>query len=63
MGAEHAAIGVQLVDDDHAQVREQRSPAAVVGQQAVMQDVGVGEQDRRRIRGQLDALIARGIAS
>ena len=40
---EDAAIGVQLVDDDEAQVLEQLRPARVVRQDARMQHVGIAE--------------------
>ena len=62
MRAEHAAVRVQLVDDNHAEICQQASPAAVVGQQAVVQDVRVGEQDGWRGGGEIGALVARGIA-
>jgi regulator of RNase E activity RraA len=42
MRAEHAAIGVHLVDDDVAQVLEQRGPLGVVRQDALVEHVGVG---------------------
>ena len=58
MAAEHAAIGVQLVDDDEAQVLEQLRPARMVRQDSRVQHVGIAEHDVRlaanrapRIRG------------
>ena len=47
VAAEHAAIGVQLVDDDVAQVLEQLRPPRVVRQDPRVQHVGVGEDDLR----------------
>ena len=40
---EHAAIGVQLVDDDVAKVLEQRRPLRVVGQDPRVEHVGIGQ--------------------
>ena len=59
--AEDAAVGVRLVDDDPAEVGDEVAPALVVGQQADVEHVGVGEDevvaaaDRR-------ALLARRVA-
>ena len=47
MAAEHAAIGVQLVDHDVAQVLEQLRPARMVRQDAGVQHVGIAEHDVR----------------
>ncbi len=47
MAAEHAAIGVQLVDDDELQVLEQLRPARMVRQDARVQHVGIAEHDVR----------------
>ena len=47
VAAEHAAIGVQLVDDDVAQVLEQLRPARVVRQDARVQHVGIAEHQVR----------------
>ena len=46
--AEHAAIGVQLVDDDVAQLLEQQEPLGVVGQDRRAQHVRVGRHDLAR---------------
>ncbi len=43
--AEQPAVGVQLVDDDVAQVLEEADPAGVVRQDAAVQHVGVGDHD------------------
>ena len=51
VAAEHAAIGVQLVDDDEAQVLEQLRPPRMVRQDAGVQHVGIGEHDVRARRG------------
>ena len=45
MAAEHAAIGVQLVEDDVAQVFEDARPLRVVRQDAGVQHVRVREDD------------------
>ena len=45
--AEDAAVGVQLVDDDIAQVLKQLCPARVVRKDARMQHVGIAEHDMR----------------
>ena len=47
MAAEHAAIGVQLVDDHEAQVLEQLRPARMVRQDARMDHVGVAQHHVR----------------
>ena len=47
MAAEDAAIRVQLVDDDVAQVLEQLRPARMVRQDARVQHVGIAEHDVR----------------
>ena len=47
MAAEHAAIRVQLVDDDVAQVLEQLGPARMVRQDARVQHVGIAQHDVR----------------
>ena len=60
--AEDAAIRVQLVDDHDLQAGEQAPPAAMVGQQAVVQDVGIRQQDRRRVARQALTLVARRVA-
>ena len=43
--AEHATIGVQLVDDDVAQLFEQLEPLGVMGQDRRMEHVRVGRDD------------------
>ena len=45
MAAEHAAIGMQLVDDDVAQVLEEPRPTCMVRQHAGVKHVRVGEND------------------
>ena len=45
IGSEHAAIGVHLVNNNHAQVGEESPPAAVIRENALVQHVGVGEND------------------
>ena len=47
VAAEHAAVRVQLVDDDVAQVLEELGPLRVVRQHARVQHVGVGQHDVR----------------
>ncbi len=42
MAAEDTAVGVDLVEHDVAQVREEGRPAGVVGQDAGVQHVGIG---------------------
>jgi hypothetical protein len=42
--AEYTAVGVQLVDDDILQIREQPRPRGVVRHDARMKHVRVGEQ-------------------
>ena len=49
LGAEHAAVGVQLVDDHVLQRREEAPPPRVVGQDAGVQHVGIGEHDVARL--------------
>ena len=43
--AEDAAVGVELVDDDVAQILEEPHPAGVVRQHTRMQHLGVGDDD------------------
>jgi hypothetical protein len=43
MRAEHAPVGVQLVDDDVAEVLEEHRPLRVMGQDAGVQHVGIGQ--------------------
>ncbi len=43
--AEHAAIGMQFVDDDEAQVLEELRPAGMVRQDPRVEHVGVAEDD------------------
>ncbi len=45
MGAEDASVDVGLVDHDDREVREQLRPGPVVGQDADVEHVGVGEHD------------------
>ena len=45
MAAVDAAIIMQLVDDDVAQILEQLGPARVVRQDAGVQHVGIGQHD------------------
>ena len=47
MAAEHAAIGVQLVDDDELQVLEELRPARMVRQDPRVDHVGVAEHHMR----------------
>ncbi len=47
VAAEHAAVRVQLVDDDEAQVLEQPGPLAVMRQDPRVQHVGVGQHHLR----------------
>ena len=44
---EHAPVGVRLVDDHVLQVAEELGPQRVVGQDAGVEHVGVGQQDAR----------------
>ena len=61
MRAEHAAIGVRLVDHDVRQIAEHVGPAAVVGQDAHVQHVRVRE-DRVGEAAHEMALLARRVA-
>jgi len=45
--AEDAAVGVRLVDDDITEVAEEFGPQRVVGQDARVEHVGIGQQDAR----------------
>ena len=45
MAAEDAAIGMQLVDDDDAQLLEELEPLGVVGQDRRVEHVRVGDDD------------------
>ena len=59
--AEHAAVDVGLVDDDDREVREQLGPGGVVGEDADVEHVGVGEHDVRA-PADVRARLARGVA-
>ncbi len=61
VGAEDAAVGVGLVDDDPAEVGEEVAPALVVGQDADVQHVRVGE-DEVAAAADRGALFARRVA-
>ena len=61
VGAEHAAVGVRLVDDHPAEAGEEVAPALVVGQDADVEHVGVGE-DQVRAAADRRAVLARGVA-
>ena len=45
VAAEHAAVRVQLVDDDHPQLLEQLEPLGVVGEDRRVEHVRVGDHD------------------
>ena len=53
VGAEDAAVGVELVDDHERQPLEESSPGRVVGEDARVQHVGRGDQHVRRVVAQL----------
>ncbi len=59
--AEHAAVDMGLVDDDDREVREQLGPGGVVGEDADVEHVGVGEHDVRP-PADVRARLARGVA-
>ena len=59
--AEHAAVDVRLVDDDDREVREQLGPGGVVGEDADVEHVGVGEHDVRA-PADVRARLTRGVA-
>jgi hypothetical protein len=61
VAAEHAAVRVQLVDDDEAEVLEELGPLRVMRQDARVQHVGVA-QHHVRARADGAARILRGIA-
>ena len=61
VGAEDAAVGVGLVDDDPVEVGEEVAPALVVGQDADVQHVRVGE-DEVAAAADRRPLLARGVA-
>ncbi len=59
--AEHPAVDVRLVDHDHGEVGEQLGPRGVVGQDAEVEHVGVGEH-HVRAAADLGTRLARGVA-
>ena len=61
VGAEHAPVGVGLVHDHPAQAGEEVAPALVVGQDADVEHVGVGE-DQVRATPDLRPVLARRVA-
>ena len=48
VAAEHAAVGVQFVEDDKAQVLKERGPLGVMRQDAGVKHVGIGDEDAAR---------------
>ncbi len=62
MGAEYATIGVYFIKDDKAEIPEQGFPGRVVGQDAPVEHVGVGEQDLWRMASDLLSPVGRGVA-
>ena len=61
MGAEHAPEHMQLVDDDVAQAHPEVAPSAVVGEEAAVHHLRVGE-DHVRVAADPRALIGWGVA-
>ena len=59
--AEHASVGVSLVDHHEGEVREDVAPVAVVREDAHIEHVGVGE-DQVAASADGPALLARGVA-
>ncbi len=53
--AEHAAVCVHLVDDHVFQVLEELRPLGVVGEDALVQHVGIGDDDIPVVRTALRA--------
>ena len=49
MGAEDTAVGVHLVDDHEAERREEPPPPVMVGQDRLVEHVGVGEHRPRTV--------------
>jgi hypothetical protein len=49
--AEDTAVGVELVDDDVAQVGEEARPARVVREDARVEHVGVGDEHAAALAG------------
>jgi hypothetical protein len=62
VGAEDAAVGVELVDHHHGEVAEEALPGGVVGQDAGVQHVGRRDEHVRRIVPQLAPLRGGGVA-
>ena len=62
VGAEHAAVGVQLVDHHVAQPCKERRPRLVEGQQPGVQHVRRGDEHVRRRSANLPAPVRRGVA-
>jgi hypothetical protein len=59
--AEDSAVDVRLVDDDDGEVREHVGPGGVVGEDADVEHVGVGEHDVG-VAAEESARLARGVA-
>ena len=59
--AEHAAVGVQLVDDHVLEAREEARPVRVVREHAGVQHVGVGQDDAAALAGR-PSRVGRGVA-
>jgi hypothetical protein len=62
VGAEDAAVGVELVEHDEVKALEEAPPRRVVGQDAGVQHVGRADQHARRVVAQLAACGVRRIA-
>ena len=62
MGAKNSAIGVELVDNDQVEAFEQGFPLPVPRQNARVEHVGGGDQDRRRVLPDPSTFSGRGVA-
>ena len=62
VAAEHAAVGVHLVDDHMAKAREKMTPFGMVGEQAEVEHIRVGDEHRRRQLADLPAPVIGGVA-
>src|SRR5687767_4963995 len=62
MAAEDPPVGVQLVEDDPAQVGQERSPGGPAAEDAHVEHVGIGDDDPRELLADERPLCRRSVA-
>src|SRR6185295_10496331 len=62
VAAEDAPVGVELVEHDPTEIREERTPGGPVAEEAEVQHVRIGDHDARKAAPDRRALGRRGVA-